>query len=239
MELNNNFTIKVERLSLEYHELIRKRNNPFGRIIPFQALKEIDFEIGRGETVALLGRNGAGKTTLLSCIAGQLRPSSGKIITDGRVIVLKGADPGLVPDLSGRQNVTELGSAYGVGDDEISDFVASVEEFANLGSAFDRRFGGYSTGMRGKVGFGFITALKPDLLLIDETLSVGDREFKAKAQVRLRSFIERSGSVVISTHSLGLAKEVCSRGIVLEDGEVYFDGGIQEAIDQYVEISNH
>ena len=123
MELNKSFTIRVENLSLEYHELIRKRKNPFGRIIPFQALKNMNFEIGKGETVALLGRNGAGKTTLLSCIAGQLRPSSGKIITDGRVIVLKGADPGLVTDLSGRQNVRELGSAYGVGDDEIGDLL--------------------------------------------------------------------------------------------------------------------
>ena len=123
MELNKSFTIRVENLSLEYHELIRKRKSPFGRIIPFQALKNMNIEIGKGETVALLGRNGAGKTTLLSCIAGQLRPSSGKIITDGRVIVLKGADPGLVTDLSGRQNVRELGSAYGVGDDEIGDLL--------------------------------------------------------------------------------------------------------------------
>ena len=92
--------------------------------------------------------------------------------------------------------------------------------------------------MRGKVGFGFLTALNPDVLLIDETLGVGDLEFRAKAQVRLRSFIDRARTVVISTHSLGMAKELCSRGIVLEKGEVYFDGPAEDAIREYTNIAS-
>ena len=187
--------------------------------------------------MALLGRNGAGKSTLLNTLAGLLRPSSGKIVSRGRVIVLSGANPGLIPDLSGRQNVEELASAYGVEEDQVSAFVKSVEEFANLEEAFDRRVGGYSTGMKGKVGFGFLTALNPDILLIDETLGVGDLEFRAKAQLRLREFIERARTVVISTHSLGMAKELCTRGIVLERGKVFFDGSAEDSIKEYTKLA--
>ena len=230
-------SILVENLSVEYQEFFRKQLRPWGKIDSFQALEGVDFHFSRGDIVALLGRNGAGKSTLLRSIAGLLRPSRGKIITAGRVIILSGVNPGLLPELTGRQNVEELASAYGIPKSDLVGFTQSVEEFANLGEAFDRRFGGYSTGMRGKVGFGFLTALNPDILLIDETLGVGDLEFRAKAQSRLRDFISRSGTVVISTHSLGLAKELCGRGIVLENGEVYFDGPIEEAVKEYTAIS--
>ena len=229
--------ISVEMMSVEYQEFEREKLNPWGRISGFLALDNINLEIGQGEIVALLGRNGAGKSTLMKSLAGLLRPSSGKIVTRGRVIVLSGANPGLIPDLSGRKNVEELAPAYGVVRDDIEPFIKSVEDFANLGEAFDRRVGGYSTGMRGKVGFGFLTALNPDILLIDETLGVGDLEFRAKAQLRLRGFIERARTVVISTHSLGMAKELCSRGIVLEKGEVYFDGSVEEAVHEYTNIA--
>ncbi len=230
-------SISVERLCVEYHEFERGKLNPWGKISGFLAIDNLNFEIGQGEIVALLGRNGAGKSTLLNSLAGLLRPSSGKIVTRGRVIVLSGANPGLIPDLSGRKNVEELASAYGVENSEIPNFVKSVEEFAGLDDAFDRRIGGYSTGMKGKIGFGFLTALNPDILLIDETLGVGDLEFRAKAQVRLREFIERARTVVISTHSLGMAKELCTRGIVLEKGKVFFDGSSEDAIKEYTKLA--
>ena len=185
-------------------------------------------KVDRGEIVAILGPNGAGKSTLLQSIAGLLRPTEGEIRTNGRVILLAGTDPGFISEITGRQNVMELALAYGVSNKELTKFVESVENFANIGEAFDRKFLTYSTGMRGKVGFGFITALKPDILLMDETLGVGDREFSAKAAKRLEKFIQRAGTVIISTHSLGLAKEICSRGIILDFGEVYLDSNIEE-----------
>ena len=113
----------------------------------------------------------------------------------------------------------------------------SVDDFADLKEDFDRNVGGYSTGMRGKLGFGIITALVPDILLIDETLGVGDREFRAKAEIRLREFIDRSGTVLISTHSLGLAKELCTRGVVLDGGKIRFDGSIEDALSDYVTLT--
>jgi ABC-type polysaccharide/polyol phosphate transport system ATPase subunit len=231
-------SIVTNGLNVDYQEFKRLPRRPFGNIIPFTALKDVNLEVEPGEIVAILGRNGAGKSTLLKCISGFLRASGGIVETSGRVFLLAGADPGLMPMLSGRQNAREMGTAYGVPAHEIDDFVSSVDEFASLNEDFDRNVGGYSTGMRGKLGFGIITALVPDILLIDETLGVGDREFRAKAEMRLRDFIGQSGTVLISTHSLGFAKELCSRGVVLDEGKVRFDGPVDEAIKEYISFTD-
>jgi len=229
--------ITADNLCLDYHMFKRSRKKPFGEFINFRSLSNIVFDIKEGEIVALLGRNGAGKSTLLNTIAGLLRPSEGEVRTKGRVILLSGADPGFIPELSGRQNVIELALAYGISSEELSAFVRSIEDFADIGEAFDRKFSGYSTGMRGKVGFGFITALNPDILLMDETLGVGDREFRAKASTRLEEFIGRAGTVIISTHSLGLARDVCTRGIVLDKGKIFCDTSAEDAISKYMKLT--
>ena len=119
---------------------------------------------------------------------------------------------------------------------EMDVFCESIIDFASLGDAIDRNYRGYSTGMKGKLGFGFMTALDPDLLLIDETLGVGDAEFREKAQRRLENFVERSGTVIISTHSLGFAREVCDSGVVLDEGKLIVHGTIAESLDCYREM---
>ena len=233
MVLKENY-VSVDNLAIEF---IIQTRNIFGNkesnnVI---ALQDVSIQLSPGEVVALLGKNGAGKSTLLRAICGQIRPARGKIVTNGRVIILSGADPGFTPNLSGRRNIIELAKAYGIEDEEIQVFYEEVVDFANIGDAIYRDVRGYSTGMKGKLGFGFITGLKPEILLIDETLGVGDMEFRAKAQVRLKEFVRRSGSVIISTHSVGLAREICNRGLVLEMGKVAFDGDISEAIETYRE----
>ena len=228
--------VSVNDLSVDYVEFSRTRRNPLGKMRGIKAIEGITFSVDEGDIIALIGKNGAGKSTLLKTTAGQLRPSAGEINTRGRVILLSGSDPGFFHDSTGRQNISELASAYGVRSGDLEDFSKSIIEFASLGSAIDRNVRGYSTGMRGKLGFGFMTALSPDLLLIDETLGVGDAEFRKKAQKRLRSFIESSRSVIISTHSLGLAKEICNRGLVLDGGRLIFDGEIGEALSKYRSI---
>jgi len=234
----NQASIELRNLEVEYVDFGRSFFKPLGMKVNFTALKDINFSANDGDNIALLGRNGAGKTTLLRCIAGLLRPIKGEILTLGRVTLLSGSNPGFIHNISGKRNVYELSGAYGILQNNKQSFIKSVDEFANLGEAFDRNFAGYSAGMKGKLGFGFITGLKPDILLIDETLGVGDREFRAKAQIRLKDFINRSGTVIISTHSLGLAKEICNRGIVLDKGCVVFDGEINEAINHYISMTN-
>lgn len=230
--------MKIQNIEIKYIDFKRTLRNPFGKKITFTAIKSINTEIIEGEIVALLGRNGAGKSTLLRAMGGLIRPSKGIIEVEGRVILLAGADPGFDSKITGNENIRQLGLAYGIKNEEIDDFCKSIIEFSELGEAIFRNFGGYSSGMKGKLGFGFITALKPDILLIDETLGVGDREFRIRAQTRLREFISNSGTVIISTHSLGLAKDICTKGIVLDNGKKIYEGGISDAIKSYVELTN-
>ena len=145
---NKKEAIIISELNVDYHMFSRSRKKPFGEFVNFSALKNLNIEIFEGEIVALLGRNGAGKSTLLKCIAGLLRPSRGEIVSHGRIILLSGADPGFIPQLTGRQNVIELALAYGITKSELSDFIKSIEDFADIGEAFDRKFSGYSTVMR-------------------------------------------------------------------------------------------
>lgn len=229
-------SISASNLCVSYKEFFRTWKEPLGKIKHIDALSELCFDIPNGDVVGLIGKNGAGKSTLLKCIAGMIRPVSGSMTTEGRTILLSGADPGFFQDSTGRQNVIELAKAYGVEDQEIEEFCQSIFDFANLGDAIDRNVRGYSTGMRGKLGFGFITALRPEILLIDETLGVGDAEFRVKAQNRLKEFVKGSGTVVISTHSLGLAKELCNKGILLDSGKNVFYGKIEKTLDKYREI---
>ena len=225
--------IETTNLSVEYMEVSMNKKRPF-RVNKFiQALRDVDFNVVRGENIAVLGRNGAGKSTLLKCIAGFLRPSEGIIRTRGRIILLSGTNPGFQNDLTGRRNIEILAPLYGIEQDNVEKFIKDIEDFTELGDALDRNYKGYSTGMKGKLGFGFMTGLTPDILLIDETLGVGDLEFRAKAQIRLKNFIKRSGSVLMSTHSLGLAGEMCTRGILLDKGKMIFSGSAEACIHEY------
>ncbi len=233
MELKTKSAISISNFSLDYHEFRRDLKSPFGRLEPVVGLREINIEIPIGQNTAIIGRNGAGKSTFIKAISGHLRPTRGKIIVEGKVITLAGVNPGFQGHFSPSWNVKKLGVAYGIPKGDIEQFTLDVEEFANIGEGFYRQFKGLSSGMRGKVGFGFITSLDPEILLIDETLGVGDLEFRKKAAERLESFIQRSGTVLISTHSLGLAKEMCSHGILLEEGKVVNYGKIEEVIHQY------
>ena len=132
--------ISVDNLNVDYISLERRGIISFERKVRVSALKEISFDIKRGEIVALLGANGAGKSTLLSAIGGRIKPSQGTITTTGKVFTLKGANPGLVPSMSARQNVRLLARAYGIEKDGLDEFVKSIEDFCDLGDAFDRKY---------------------------------------------------------------------------------------------------
>ena len=225
--------ISIHDLTLKYSEVKRNIRSPLGKRISINGLSGINIDIPVGQNTALIGKNGAGKSTLIKAIGGYLRPEIGHIFVKGKVITLAGVNPGFQRNLSSYWNVKKLGIAYGISKEEIDKFSKEIEDFASIGDAYYRQFGGLSTGMRGKVGFGFITALQPNILLIDETLGVGDIEFRQKASGRLKDFIDRSGTVLISTHSLGLAKSMCSHGIYLEGGEVRMYGEIENVVNKY------
>ena len=168
-------------------------------------------------------------------MAGKIRPSRGSAEIMGNVIHLAGVNPGFDPNISSRENVLWLSKVYGVDPNKT---LQEVEEFSDLGKSFDRPVKELSGGMKGRVGFGFATSLDPSIVLIDEVLGVGDPSFKAKATERLKMMIESSGIVVISTHSVGLVKELATRTIVLKKGVIVHDGDVQKGLGIYSSMHN-
>ena len=235
----NNSSISVKNLHIEYHEYVRGKFFSLGKTLIHNPLKGISIEINHGERLAVIGRNGSGKSTLLRTMAGLLKPSDGEITTNGRVILLAGVDPGFSNDLTGAQNVKELASVYGVPKEEIESFTRKVKDFTELGDNFERKYGNYSTGMKGKLGFGFISDIKPDILLIDEVFGAGDREFKAKARVRMEELLADAATVVMCTHSLAMAKDICNNCIIIEEGHIVFDGDIDDGITYYKSLKRN
>jgi len=225
--------ISISELSLIYHGL---RINNLLRLperLKFKALEIDDFKINEGEIVALMGHNGAGKSTLINAIAGKMRPGSGSITVQGTTVHLSSVNPGFDPNLSSRQNLLWLSKIYGCDSGSV---ISSVEDFSDIGEAFDRPIRTLSGGMRGRVGFGFATSLKPQILLIDEVLGVGDPSFKAKATKRLEEMMRNTGIVLISTHSVGLVNSIASRVAVLENGRLIHDGDVSEGLALYSAI---
>ena len=237
MVINETYAIEVENLAISYFSFERGNSISLGKYKEIEALKEINLKISPGESVAILGKNGAGKTTLLQAISGSLRPKYGRIQTNGKVFTLRGSNPGLIPHLTPRQNVRLLAPVYGVSKDKLKDFEDEVEKFCELGEAYDRRYKTLSSGMAGRVGFGFTTSLSPEILLMDETLGVGDENFRKKATKKSEEFMKKGETLLLSTHSLNLAKSMCMRGIVLDAGQIVFDGKSSEAVEFYLKIS--
>jgi len=225
--------INVDGLSIEYHEYTRDKVFSLGKRETIFALKDVSFSLEEGEHVAVIGRNGSGKSTLLKCLAGMLRPASGTVTINGRAIFLSGVDPGFDSELTGRENVRQLAPAYGIKKDEIEQFTDSVKQFTELGEAFERKYSGYSAGMKGKLGFGFISDLRSDILMIDETFGAGDREFKKKSKARMNAMVSEIPTLLMCSHGLSLVMSICERGLVMNEGELVFDGPINEAVSHY------
>ena len=229
--------ISVEGISVEYHEFLRDKVFSLGKRNVIKSLENISFSVSHGERVAIIGRNGSGKTTLLNCLAGMLKPSEGEILVEGRVIYLAGVDPGFDGELTGRENVRQLAPAYGIEPDKIETFTESVKGFTELGDAFERKYSGYSGGMKGKLGFGFISDLRSDILMIDETFGAGDREFKKKSKSRMNAMVNEIPTLIMCSHGLSLVASICERGLVIDNGKLFFDGPIDEAIQHYEKIT--
>ena len=228
-------SIKLDDICLDYNAIRQKTLISIPRSFKHRALSNVNLTVSQGETLAVMGHNGAGKSSLLNLIAGRIRPAMGSVETSGKIVHLAGVNPGFDPLLSPRQNIKWLSGIYG---SDSSRLESEVEEFSDIGEGFDRPIKTLSTGMRGRVGFGFATSLEPDILLIDEVLGVGDPSFKAKALQRLKQMIRKSGIVLISTHSGGLVKEICSRCIILENGCITHDGDVNDGLEIYNQLKH-
>lgn len=198
------------------------------------ASEDLSFEIKKGEAVAFLGRNGAGKSTALKMVTGVTHPTSGEVEVKGRVSALLELTAGFDMQLTGRENIALRGQILGLTRAEIKEIEPAVIEFAELGLYIDQPMRTYSSGMKARLGFAFAVAIDPEILVVDEALSVGDRAFQKKCIERIREIMmNESVTVLFVTHASTTAKEFCSRGIVLDGGTKVFDGTIDEATAYY------
>lgn len=209
----------------------------FSKSVPFEEVRandDLSFVIHKGEAVAFLGSNGAGKSTVLKTITGVLVPSSGVVEVNGRVSALLELSAGFDMQLTGRENLEMRGHLWGIPSDELRELIPEVVEFAEVGSYIDQPVRSYSSGMRARLGFAFASAIKPEILVVDEALSVGDRAFSKKCLARVREIMSDSNvTVLFVTHASSMAKQFCRRGIVLDAGRKVYDGAIGDALSFY------
>ncbi len=199
---------------------------------------DLSFTIYKGETVALLGRNGSGKSTALKLITGVAYPTQGKVTVQGRVSPLLDLSAGFDQRLTGRENIQQRGLIWGMTGEEIKDLVPEVVEFADIGVYIDQPVKTYSAGMKARLGFAFASCCNSDIIIVDETLAVGDARFNQKCLEKIRSLMAQNEdfTVLFVTHSTLLATQFCDRGIVLHEGKLVFDGFIYDAIREHKRI---
>lgn len=199
-----------------------------------RANNDLSFKIHKGESVAFLGSNGAGKSTALKIITGVVYPTSGEVIVNGRVSALLELGAGFDMALTGRQNIFVRSQIWGLSKEEATELEPEIIEFAELGSYIDQPMRTYSSGMKARLGFAFASSIRPDILVVDEALSVGDKRFSKKCRARVNDIMANGDvTVLFVTHSTAAAKDFCKRGLVIEKGQKLFDGTIEEAIDFY------
>ncbi len=197
---------------------------------------DLTFEIRRGESVAFIGKNGAGKSTLLKMITGVLFPTSGKIEVNGEVSALLELTAGFDSEFTGRENIYLRGHMRGMTDEKIRSYEDVIVDFADIGEYIDQPVRTYSSGMKARLGFAINANIEPEILIVDEALSVGDAAFRKKcSEIVNRIISEENTTLLLVTHSSIMAKQFCKRGIVLYDSKVYFDGDIDEAVRVYEE----
>jgi lipopolysaccharide transport system ATP-binding protein len=197
------------------------------------ALKDINFEIKRGEAVAIIGRNGGGKSTLLQILTGTLTPNTGKVKVNGRVSALLELGSGFNPEYSGRDNVILNGLLLGLSREDIISRFDEIEAFAEIGAAIDRPVKTYSSGMMVRLAFAVQVLCDPDILIIDEALSVGDFFFQQKCLSYIRGLCDKGVTLLFVSHDMGTVRDLCSKGIFLKSGDLSYFGNNFEAIRRY------
>ncbi|MDF3197106.1 ABC transporter ATP-binding protein [Pseudomonas sp. 1912-s] len=198
-------------------------------------MKDVSFSIRPGESIGIVGQNGAGKSTLLKMITGTLQPSEGSVQVNGRIAAILELGMGFTPELTGRQNVFHSAGLMGFSVAQIAEAMPEIEAFAEIGEYFDEPVRTYSSGMQMRVAFAVSTAFRPDLLIVDEALSVGDSYFQAKCFKRIKQYREEGMTLILVSHSADDIVRHCERAILLKNGRVAFDGPSREVTNRYLD----
>lgn len=237
--MENNPIIEFENVTKEYF-LYKDSKARFKAIFTnnkgvkrHTALKNVSLKIYPGESVGIIGKNGAGKSTMLKMITGVSFPNEGTITVNGKVAALLELTAGFSPEMTGRENIYLKGYLLGLNDKEVAEIEGNIIEFADLGDYLDQPVRTYSSGMKMRLGFAININIKPDILVIDEALSVGDAAFKKKCKNKIKELIKSGVTVLYVSHSADSLKEICGRTIFLMGGEIVFDGPVEDGLEIY------
>ncbi len=213
------FIVKKIKREIEYEEFI--------------ALKNISLQVNKGDVLGLIGLNGAGKSTLLKIIAGVQKPTKGKVIVKGNIAPLLELGAGFDPDLTGRENIYMNGLLLGYDKKFINEHMQSIIEFAEIDEFIESPVKNYSSGMKSRLGFAIATAKTPQVLIVDEVLSVGDGKFKKKSEAKMLDLIQSDTTVLFVSHSIEQVKKICNKVAWLDKGCIKMIGDTEEVCKQY------
>lgn len=199
----------------------------------FNALTDVNFEVKRGEILGIIGRNGAGKSTILKVISGILKPTEGNIEINGTVVPMLELGSGFDPELTGKENIFLNGAILGYSEEFLAEKYNDIVEFSELEEFINVPLRNYSSGMRARLGFSIASLVQPDILIVDEVLSVGDANFKEKSRKKMLEMMKSGSTVIFVSHSLQQVKELCDRVVWLEKGQVKMIGSTAEVCSKY------
>ena len=204
----------------------------------FWALKDVSFKVEKGDRVGVMGFNGAGKSTLLKTIAGVLKPTMGSVRVSGTIAPMLELGAGFDPNYSGAENIYLYGATMGFSRKFIDEKYDEIVEFSELKEFINAPLKSYSSGMKSRLGFAIATAVKPDVLILDEVLSVGDAAFKEKSEQRILDMMDDGVTVLYVSHSTDRIRKLCNKAIILTKGQVVAHGDVNEICDMYTEMVN-
>ncbi len=222
--------MKNRVLSMATGGKIERRSD---RLVIVRGLEQVNLVFKEGDRVGLIGHNGSGKTTLLRVLSGIYTPTHGSAVIDGHCVSLININLGIDPDATGRENIRLRSAMMGMHPEEIAEKFDQIAEFSGLGEFLDVPFRTYSSGMQLRLAFATSTAVRPEILIMDEWLSTGDEDFKDRANARMRELVDSTKILVLASHSKELMEKNCNRVIWLEHGRVRMDGNPSEVLSAY------
>ena len=199
----------------------------------FWALRDVDFTVRKGDRLGIMGLNGAGKSTLLKICSGVLKATDGKVTTHGKIAPLLELGAGFDRQYTGRENIFLYGSMLGFSKEFLTEKYEEIVAFSELGDFINVPVKNYSSGMRARLGFSVATVVEPDILILDEVLSVGDAKFRKKCENRIQSMFDKGVTVLFVSHSTNQVLRICNRGILLEQGQLIAQGSAQDVVSFY------
>jgi len=240
--MNKNSAIKVQNLTKTYKlykepmDRLKEALNPFKKSYhnDFHALKDVSFQIKKGETVGIIGRNGSGKSTLLKIITGVLTPTSGRAIVHGKISAILELGAGFNPEMSGLENTYLNTSINGMNKNATDKKIDEILEFAELGEFIHQPIKTYSSGMKARLAFAVAINIESDILIVDEALSVGDMNFQAKCMFKMGQIMKEGTTILFVSHSIDSVKKLCKKAIYLENGKLIEMGNAGEISDLYI-----